>query len=432
MTETIATAGKKPPSLFRQRDFALLFTGQSASQFGSQVTYVAVPLIAVLLFHATPMQAGVLGALNMAPFLLFGLFVGVWLDRRARRPVMIAADVVRAVALAWIPVGWALGVLDINQLFVVVFVVGTMTVFFEVAYQAYLPGLIGRDRLPEANGKMQVSATSAQVAGPGAAGLLISALGAPAAMVVDAASYVLSFVTVAGLPPDAAPEPRAGAESRSVLASIREGFAVIGQHPLLRWPTTAAVTINVFHGALMAVFFLYLVHVGIGPAGVGLILAVGSVGALLGAFLAGRLTGRFGVGPMLIMSVALPGFGYLALAAVTGHSPMAVATVAAASFVVQFGVPVFNVNVVSFRQVYTPDELLGRVTATARTGIVGAFSIGSLLGGALASAVGLRPTILVAAAGTFVAAVLLLFSPVRAVRRFPGTSTDMVDQEQTS
>ncbi|HET9172577.1 MAG TPA: MFS transporter [Actinospica sp.] len=394
-----------------------MFTGQTASLFGTQITYVAVPLTAVLLLHATPLEAGVLGALDMLPFLLFGLFVGVWLDRRARRPVMIAADVVRAAALAWVPIAHALGVLDIAQLFVVVFIVGTMTVFFDVAFQSYMPGLLGRDQLGQANGKMEISESSAQVAGPGAAGLLVSAFGATAAIAADAVSYVLSFVTVAGLPADKAPEPQAGAERRSVPASIREGFAAIGKNPLLRWITTAAAIINLFSAVLMAVFFLYLVHVGMGAAQVGLVLAVGSVGGLLGALSGDRLTGRFGVGPMMITALALPVLGYLLLAAVTGHSAADVAAVAGSSFLVQFGIPIFNMNVVSFRQVLTPDELLGRVVATARTCVLGAFSIGSLLGGAFASAAGLRTTILVAAGGTLVAAMVLLLSPVRKARR---------------
>ncbi|HET9172583.1 MAG TPA: MFS transporter, partial [Actinospica sp.] len=327
-----------------------------------------------------------------------------------------------------------LGVLDIAQLFVVVFIVGTMTVFFDVAFQSYTPGLIGRDRLPEANGKLQVSDSAAQVAGPGAAGVLISAFGAPVAILVDVASYVLSLVTVAALPADEVPEQRTAAQATSFRASIREGFAVIGQQTMLRWPTTAAVIINVFSGALMSVFFLYLVHIGMGAAQVGLIVAVGSVGALLGALLADRLTGRFGVGPMLITAMVLPVAGYLVLAAVTGHSAAASAAAAASTFVVQFGIPIFNVNVVSFRQVYTPDELLGRVTATARTGILGAFSIGSLLGGAFATATSLRTTVLVAAAGTLVAALVLLLSPVRRVRRLhePSAAVVPVPQEQTS
>ncbi|MFF5016514.1 MFS transporter [Streptomyces sp. NPDC001165] len=425
MSEDAKSAGKKPTSLFRQRNFALLWTGQSASLFGSQITYVAMPLTAVLLLHATPMEAGVLVALETLPFLLFGLFVGVMLDRRARRSVMIVADVVRAAALAWIPVAHGLDVLNIGQLFVVVFVVGVMTVFFDLAHQSYTPGLIGRDRLGEANAKLELSDSMAQVVGPGAAGLLISALSAPVAIAVDAASYALSFFTVAALPADEAPKPQPGAETLSVRASIREGFAAIVRHPLLRWFTTAALIINLFSGALMSVFFLYLLRVlDMGSKQVGLIVAVGSVGALVGVLLVGPLTGRFGVGPTLILTMALPGLGYLVLAAVHGHSLAAIAVVAVSSFVVQFSVPVFNVTVISFRQVSTPDELLGRVNATARTCALGAYSLGSLLGGALASGTGLRTAIVLAASGTFLASLALLFSPVRTVRRLEAPATD--------
>ncbi|WP_328872926.1 MFS transporter [Streptomyces sp. NBC_00287] len=421
----IPSTEAKPPSLLRHRNFALLWAGQSASLFGTQITYVAMPLTAVLLLNATPLEAGALVALETLPFLLFGLFVGVLLDRRARRSVMIVADVVRAAALAWIPVGHALDVLNIGQLLVVVFVVGVMTVFHDLAYQSYVPGLVGRDRLPEANGKLELSGSMAQVAGPGAAGLLVSALGAPAAIAVDAVSYLLSFFTAAGLPADEAPKPQPGASALSVRAAIREGFAVIWRQPLLRWFTTAAVIINLFSGALMSVFFLYLIRVlEMGSTQVGLIVAIGSVGALIGALLVGRLTERFGVGPTLILTMALPGLGYLVLAAVHGNSVAVIAVVAAASFVVQFSVPVFNVTVISFRQVTTPDELLGRVNATARTCALGAFSLGSLLGGAFASGVGLRTAVVVGASGTFMAALALLFSPVRAVRRLDALPAD--------
>jgi len=426
MSEAAATVETKPRSLFRQRNFALLWAGQSASVFGTQITYVAVPLTAVLLLHATPIEAGVLGALETLPFLLFGLFVGVLLDRRARRSVIIAADVVRAAALAWIPIAYVLGVLNIGQLFVVVFVVGVMTVFFDLAYQSYLPGLLGRDRLTEANGRLQLSESSAEVIGPGVA-----------------VSYVVSFVTTAGLPVDEPPKPQPGARAVSVRASIREGFVAIGRHPLLRWCTTAAVIINLFSAAIMSVFFLFLVRVvGIGSTQVGLIVAASSAGALVGALMADRLTGWFGVGPTLILSMALTALGYLVLGLVPGHSPAAVAIAAPAAFAVMFGVPAFNVVVVSFRQASTPDELLARVTATARTCVLGAASLGSLLGGALASVAGLRAAVLVGTGGTFVAAVVLLFSPVRAVRRLDAPPTDadstsapvpgMTVQEQTS
>nr|BFE60205.1 MFS transporter [Dactylosporangium thailandense] len=417
---TSEATATKPRSLLRQRTFALLWVGQSVSVFGTQITYVAVPLTAVLLLHATPMQAGVLGALDTLPFLLFGLFVGVLLDRRARRSVMIAADVVRAAALGWIPIAYAFGWLTMLQLYVAVFVVGVMTVFFDLAYQSYLPGLVGRDRLTEANGKLQLSDSSAQVAGPGLAGLLITWLGAPVALLIDAASYVLSFATAAALPADEAPRRPPGAPAGSVRAAIREGFVAIGRRPLVLWCTIAAAIINLFSAAIMSVFFLFLVRVvGIGAAQVGLVVAASSAGALGGAILVDRLIGWFGVGPTLVSSMTLTALGFLALGVVPAHSPAAFPIAAVAGFVVMFGVPVFDVTVISFRQASTPDELLGRVNATVRTCILGAASLGALLGGAFATVAGLRATVLAGTAGTFVAALVLLCSPVRTVRRLP-------------
>lgn len=414
----------KPGSLFRHRSFALLWSSQSLSFFGTQITYVALPLTAVLVLDATPMESGLLGALDQLPFLLFGLFVGVLVDRRARRPILIWANVIRFAALAWVPVAYYLDMLTISQLFLVVFVVGTMSVFFEVAYPSYVPGLVGRERLMEANGKLQVSESVAEVAGPGAAGALIGVLGAPVLIAVDAVSYAVSALVLSKMPADAPPQVHKGADKQapSVWASVREGFSVIKRHALLRWCTVAAVFTSLFFSAVMAVFFLFLIReTGLGSAQVGLITAIGSAGALCGALLADRLTGRLGIGPTLILSLALPGVGYLALASVSGNSSWAVAAAAGASFVALFGIPVFDVTVISFRQSVTPDHLLGRVNATVRTLAWGALSVGSLLGGVLGSTLGLRQTVLVAAVGLFVPSSILLFSPVRGVRRLDET-----------
>jgi MFS family permease len=385
------------------------------------MTVVALPITAVVVLKATPMEAGILGALDTLPFLLFGLAVGVILDRRTRRPVLIGADVVRAIALSWIPIAYFLGVLTIVQLFLVAFVVGSMTVFFDLAYQSYLPNLISREKLVEANGKMQVSESLAEVASPGAAGVLIGVLGAPYLLAVDAISYVISGVAILKLPADAPPSSPGGPGQgavRSVWASVREGFAVVGRHPLLRCCTTAAVVLNLFGSALMAVFFLFLIRVaGMGSADVGLVVAVGSAGALCGGLTVDWLTRVLGVGPALIGSMALPGVGYLILVTVHGRSFWAVGTAAAAYFIALFGLPVFNVTVISVRQMATPDHLLGRANATVRTCTWGAFSLGFLLGGVLGSTLGLRETIVVAAGGGFFAAAILLVSPVRGVRQ---------------
>lgn len=418
------TAPTRPGSLFRQRSFALLWSSQSISLLGTQITYVALPITAVVVLHATALQAGILASLEQLPFLLFGLVVGVIVDRRARRPVLITANVVRFVAVAAIPVAYLVGALTMGELFAVVFVVGTMTVFFEVAYPSYVPGLVGRDRLMEANGKLQVSESVAEVAGPGVAGALISVLSAPVVIIVDAVSYLLSAVALVRMPRDERPAGNTdgGRDTQSVLASIREGFGVIARHPALRWCTTAAVTMGFFFSAVMAVFFLFLIRdAGIPAAEVGVVVAVGSAGALCGALAADRLTGRFGVGATLIASLLLPGVGYLMLAAVQGHSVGAVVMAATASFVGLFGIPVFDVTVISFRQVVTPDHLLGRVNATVRTLAWGSLSVGALAGGALGSAVGLRPTIVMAAAGLLLPAVIVLISPVRSVRSLDDT-----------
>ncbi|MFG3247810.1 MFS transporter [Streptomyces sp. NPDC048187] len=409
----------KPGSLFRHRSFFLLWSSQSVSFLGTQITYVALPLTAVLVLDATAMESGLVGALEKLPFLLFGLFVGVFVDRRARRPILIWTNAVRFAALAWIPFAYMLDMLTMGQLFLVVFVVGTMTVFFEIAYPSYVPGLVGRERLMEANGKLQVSESVAEVAGPGTAGVLISALSAPVVILLDALSYAFSALTLLKLPADEAPHaPKDDREAPSVWASVREGFSVIKQHALLCWCTVAAVFTSLFFSAVMAVYFLFLIkEAKVGAAEIGVITAVGSAGALCGALVADRLTLRLGVGPTLILSLAFPALGYLVLASVQGNSFGAVATAAVASFVALFGIPVFDVTVISFRQAVTPDHVLGRVNATVRTFAWGALSVGSLLGGALGTALGLRQAVLVSAIGLFVPSLILLLSPARRVRR---------------
>ncbi|MET9666781.1 MFS transporter [Streptomyces sp. NPDC006475] len=410
----------KSVSLFRDRSFALLWTSQSISLLGTQITFVALPLTAVLVLDATPMESGILAALEQLPFLLFGLFVGVMLDRRSRRPILIAANAVRSVALAWIPIAYWLDILTIGQVFAVAFVIGTMSVFFDLAYQSYVPGLVGRERLMEANGKLQVSESVAEVAGPGTAGALISVLSAPVVLIADAMSYVFSTVALMWMPADEPPARSVESDkpTPSVWTSIREGVSVISRHPVLRWCTVAAVATALFYSTVMAVFFLFLIREsGIGPTGVGLIIAVGSAGALCGALLVDRLSRWLGVGLTLVLSLVLPGVGYLVLSNVHGNSAAAVATVAAANFVALFGIPVFDVTVISFRQVMAPDHLLGRVNATVRTFAWGALSLGALLGGVLGTTLGLRQTVLVGAMGLLLPSLILFLSPVRKVRQ---------------
>ncbi|MEH0552287.1 MFS transporter [Streptomyces sp. B21-101] len=410
-----------PGSLFQNRAFAVFWSSQSISFLGTQITYVALPLTAVVVLHASPMEAGLLSALETLPFLLFGLFVGVLVDRRARRPILITANAIRFAALAWVPVAYSLDVLTVTQLLVVTFLVGVMTVFFEIAYMSYLPGLVGRERLMEANGKLQASASTAEVAGPGIAGGLIGVMSAPAVIAIDALSYLISALALIRLPADAAPKAAGESEGKqSVGASLREGFAVVGRSPLLRWCTVAVFFLSLFFSSIMAVYFLYLVReVGLASTAVGLIVAVGSVGGLVGALLSERLNALLGVGPTLAAAVALPGVGFLLLATVHGDSLGSAVLAGAATFIGFFGIPVWDVTVISFRQSITPEHLQGRVNATVRSLSWGTLSLGSLMGGALATSWGLRETVVVSAVGLFLPSLVVLLSPVRAMRQLP-------------
>jgi MFS family permease len=410
-----------PGSLFQNRAFAVFWGSQSISFLGTQITYVALPLTAVVVLHASPMEAGLLSALETLPFLLFGLLVGVLVDRRARRPILITANAIRFAALAWIPVAYALDVLTVPQLLAVTFLVGVMTVFFEIAYMSYIPGLVGRERLMEANGKLQASASTAEVAGPGIAGALIGVMSAPVVIAIDALSYLISALALIRLPADAAPQAEGEAGGKQpVWASLREGFAVVGRNALLRWCTVAVFFLSLFFSSVMAVYFLYLLReVGLTSTAVGLIVAGGSVGGLVGALLSERLNALLGVGPTLAAAVALPGVGFLLLATVDGDSLGSAALAAAATFIAFFGIPVWDVTVISFRQSITPEHLQGRVNATVRSLSWGTLSLGSLMGGALATAWGLRETVVVSAVGLFVPSLVVLLSPVRAMRHLP-------------
>ncbi|PWI45000.1 MFS transporter [Streptomyces sp. ICBB 8177] len=414
-------APHRPGSLFQNRSFAVFWSSQSISFLGTQITYVALPLTAVAVLHASAMEAGLLSALETLPFLLFGLFVGILVDRRARRPILITANAIRFAALAWIPVAYSFGVLTVPQLLAVTFLVGVMTVFFEIAYMSYLPGLVGYERLMEANGKLQASASTAEVAGPGIAGGLIGLMSAPLVIAIDALSYLISAVALIRLPADTAPQAEERPEGKqSIRASLREGFAVVGRSPLLRWCTVAVFFLSLFFSSVMAVYFLYLVReVGLASTAVGLIVAAGSIGGLVGALLSGRLNARLGIGPTLVAAVALPGVGFLLLATVDGDSLGSAALAAVATFIGFFGIPVWDVTVISFRQSITPEPLQGRVNATVRSLSWGTLSLGSLMGGALASAWGLRETVVISAVGLFVPALVVLLSPVRAMRHLP-------------
>lgn len=403
--------------LWRHPDFLRLWIGQTISQFGSQVTGLALPIIAALALEATPAQMGLLGAVEMSPFLLFGLPAGAWVDRLPRRAVLIVTDVGRALLMLAIPVAAWLGHLRMELLYVVGFLAGTLTVFFDVAYQAYLPSLVGREHLLEGNSKLEVSRSAAQLLGPGMAGGLIEWLTAPVAMLVDAASYLASAAFLAGI---RRPEARPAAAGRNLWAEVGEGLRLVLGNPLLRSIAACTATSNFFGSAGGAVFILFATReLGLTPGVLGLVFGLSNVGFLLGAVAAVRAAERLGLGRTLVFAPLVWSAGSLLVALAGGSVHQAAAMIGLGQFLGSLSVPIYNINQVSLRQAITPERLQGRMTATMRFFVWGTIPLGSLLGGWLGGTIGLRPTLLLSASAIALAVLWVRLSPVWALRRQP-------------
>jgi MFS family permease len=406
--------------LWRHSDFVKLWLGHSISRFGSEISQLAIPLTAALVLNATALQMGLLAAIEFAPFLVLALFAGVWVDRLPRRPILIWADVGRAGLLGSIPVAAVLRVLSIEQLYVVALGTGILTVFFDVADQAYLPALVGREDLIEGNSKLEVSRSVAQITGPGVAGVLVQTITAPMAVAVDAASFVASVICLFAIRKPEPPPVSHGQAPQSIWADIKEGLAVVLTNPVLRSIAACTGSGNLFNNAMMAVYVLYLTReLRIEPAVIGLIFAISGPGALFGALVAGRTATMFGLGRTIIVSSALFTVAGVLVALASGPPPVVIATLMLAAVIGGISNPVYNINQVSLRQAITPDRLQGRMNASMRFIVWGTIPIGALLGGALGDAIGLRPTLIFAALGQLLPPLFVIFSPVRALKEQP-------------
>ncbi|MFF0742778.1 MFS transporter [Streptomyces sp. NPDC004111] len=407
--------------LLRLRDFRLLLAGAAAGQVGAQVTLVALPLVAVLELKAPAFQVGLLTAAETAAFLLIGLPAGAWVDRMRKRALMIRADLVRAAAMASVPLAAVGGVLTMAQLYVVALVTGIATVFFDVAHQSYLPQLLPREQLVAGNGALETVRSSAQVAGPGLGGGLVQLVGAHLAIVADAIGYAISALFLMAIRnPESKPEPVPGASLRK---DVGEGLRFVFGHPLLRVIAGATGLANLFSAMLMATQTVFLVRVlGIQPGVLGLMLAASAVGGLAGALCAGRLAARFGQARLIWLSPLVTG-PFAVLWPLAGKG-MAAALFAVASGMVFFGAVVYNVAQVSFRQMLCPPRLLGRMNATLRFMMWGTLPLGALIGGAVADGLGARAALWVCAAGFLLVPLPLLLSPLRTMRDLPATAPE--------
>ena len=425
-----AIPAKPRPSLFHHPNFRKLWVGDTISQFGTQVSQLAIPLVAILFLNATPFEVALLGTVEFLPFLLFTLPAGAWVDRLHRRPILIIGDLGRALALASIPVAYALGTLTIAQLYVVGFAMGILTVFFDVSYQSYLPSLVDRDQLVEGNAKLQASQSAAQIVGPGLGGYVIGVLTAPIAVIVDAASYLASALFVFSIRGSEAPiPPRDGSPTgrvervRAFGGEIREGLAFVVGHPYLRMIAGATSTSNLFGNIATGILLVYVVRVLLlDPLQIGLVFSLGSIGAFAGALVANLIAARIGVGRTIVAAMALNGPATLliAIAPVANPMPFLVASVALGSFT---GL-VYNINQVSFRQAITPERMQGRMNATMRFLVWGTIPIGSVLSGILATLFGLSTTIWIGAILSFTPVLFLVFSSVRTITTMPTSPDD--------
>ncbi|MFN8538002.1 MAG: MFS transporter [Thermomicrobiales bacterium] len=408
-----------PAPLWRDRNFLILWSGRIVSAYGDEIAALALPLLAIGTLHATPWQMGLLGAANRLPFILIALFVGVWVDRQRRRPLLIAADLGRGLLFTSLPLAALGGLLGMPALYVVSFLLGSLAVVFDVAYQSFIPTLVGRTRLVEANSKTGLSVSIASITGPGLAGVLVQTLTAPIALLLNAASFIASAATL-GLLRTSEPTPPRETARQPFWQQIGAGLRVVLGDRLL-WANAACRATYMFSSsALFAVYILYLTqNLGLSPVLLGLVFAAGGPAAFLGLLAVGPLARRFGLGRTLLISATLAGPGDFLIPLATRGTPLAIPLLMAATFLRGFWVTVYDLHQVSLRQAITPPHLLGRMTASVRFLIWGVTPLGALLGGWLGTTLGLRPTLIIAATGTTLACLWLLPAPLRTLHTLP-------------
>jgi len=433
--------GEEKQSLWRNPNFVKLWTSETISQFGSQFTGLALPLTAVIILGASVLELSILTFVGSVSWLLFGLLVGVWVDRHRKQRIMVTSNILRGSLLALIPIAAVLGLivhLGIFFLYAISFFVGFLQVFYDVTYQAYLPSLVQRKQLVEGNTKLQASASTAQVIGPTLAGIVIGIITAPIAIAIDACSFFASAFSLGRIGHEEVIEQKV--LRPSVRADIREGLKVVLGDSRLRMIAGCTGTSNFFSTAMGTITPLYFILNSPGGLGVsktylavtlGLIFSVGSVGALVGVVLASRVASRIGVGPAILASILWGGLGILPyyLSGSLTANPLfsieglginwSILAIMAGQFISFIGVVVYNINQVSLRQAIVPIRIQGRMNATMRFLVWGTIPLGALAGGVLGTFLGLRTAIGISVAGTTLAFLWILLSPVRSLKKIP-------------
>jgi MFS family permease len=407
-------------SLLRQANFRRFWLGQTISLVGDEITLIALPLAAVLVLDADAAEMGYLGAAALMPHLLFSLPAGVWLERvGSRRHVMILCDVGRALLLASIPLAYAFDSLTFAQLYLVAFATGTLAVLFDISYTTLYVAVVAREAYIEANSLISGSRSFAYITGPSVGGALVQALTAPITLFLDALSFVVSALFLGRLH---APEPQLERTGTRVRDEMREGLSFIFRHPILRPALLGVATLNLFNFAFWALFLLYATNeLGIRPATLGLVLGAGAFGGLVGALLAGRTARRIGIGPAYLLGMVLFPAPIILVPAAGGPKPLVLGILFVSEFLSGVGVMILDINASAFQTALTPDRLRARATGAFRFVNYGVRPLGALLGGALGSAMGLRPALWISSIAALAGILWMLPSPIPRMHELPET-----------
>lgn len=405
--------------LWRNADFRRLWAGKTISELGSGIGGTALPLTAVLVLSATPAQMGALAALGAAPVLLVGLPAGVWVDRLRRRPILIAADLGRALLLATVPLAAALGALHMVHLYVVAALTGALTVLFQVADQSFLPTVVAREALVDANSKLGISGSLAEIGGPSLGGVLVQVLSAPTAILCDVVSFVASALCIGGIrAPESPPIP--AAERQDLREDIAEGLRVVLGNPMLRALAVSSATFTFFGTFIGALYNLFVIReLGLSPAVLGALIGAGGIGALMGAALIGPITRRLGIGPVVSSALLVAGPLGLLIPLAGGPKPLAATMLLANQLLADIAIAVYLIGEISLRQSLIPERYLGRANASMQVLSQSSAPVGALIAGALGGAIGIRPTLLIGVVGVAASSAWLLASPVRRLRAAP-------------
>lgn len=407
--------------LWQNTDFLKLWGAYSTSVLGTQLASLAYSLTAVITLQASSFEVGLLAACGPAASGMVGLFAGVVVDRFSRKPLLILSDIARAALVLTIPAAYLLGILRIEQLYIVAFLMGIFSMLADVGIMAYMPALLKKDELVEGNSKFTATDSIAVIAGTGTSGLLVQALTAPIAIIVDSVSFILSALFLTTIKGAETP-PNSGEERQSIWKDIGEGLSFVYRHPVLR-PLSEEIGLYFFFIYLfIPIFNLYAIReLGFEPFLLGLVIAVLGAGFMVSALTVKRITGLIGIGPTMIGGAFLNAVSIFLMSLQGGSKTATVAILMGGHFFLAIGIQAVAINLMSVRQAITPDRLQGRMNASFRFVNVCLMTLGSLTAGILGETIGLRATIMVSAVGLILPFLRLLFSPVRSLREIPAT-----------